>query len=263
MHAIFCGMKRSLISLSSLLSLLIAFGSASAQDSPAPTSAGLSGDIGMAVFSQNNVIQGNSRSTQVLPYAYFDYDRFFARIDTFGFKTLPIGYGSLEVVGRYDAEGSTPKGTAYSQFNQRDIPVPIGVGTLQITPIGAFFVYAFNDFSASKGKMAELTYAAEFDLPHAIKIYPLVGFDYKDKRYLNYFYGVSPLESHLSGINAYSPSDGVSPFAAAVLEVPVWDHWVMNTFIKQKWLSSTIVNSPLVNERRLDNVFISLSYRFE
>lgn len=255
-------MKRSFVSSVFLLALYMANGGASAQDSSAQ-SAGLNGDIGMAVYSQNGVIQGNPRSTQVLPYAYFDYDRFFARIDTFGFKTLPIGYGSLELVGRYDAEDVTPKGTAYNQFNHRDLPVPVGLGTLQITPIGAFFIYAFEDISASKGRMIEFTYAAELDLPHSIKIYPLVGFDYKDKRYLNYFYGVSTLESHLSGINTYSPSDGSSPFAAAVLEVPVSDHWVMNTFFKQKWLSSTIVNSPLVNERRLNNMFISLSYRFE
>ena len=262
MHAIFCGMKKSLLYLIFLFASYIPPNGAIAQDSQASNS-GLSGDIGVAVFSQNAVIQGNSRSTQVLPYAYFDYDRFFARIDTFGFKTLPIGYGSLEIVGRYDAEGFTPKGTAYNQFNQRDLPVPIGLGTLQITPIGAFFVYAFEDISASKGKMVEFTYAAELELPHTVKIYPLVGFDYKDRRYLNYFYGVSSLESHLSGINSYSPTDGVSPFAALVLEVPVSDHWVVNTLFKQKWLSSTITNSPLVSERRVENMFISLSYRFE
>ncbi len=232
----------------------------STQDS-APS--GLSGDIGLSVYSQNAFTQGNTHTVDLLPYAYFDYGRFFARIDTFGIKTVPVAYGNLEIVTRYETEGFKPKGGAYSQINQRDSPIPLGLGTFQLTPIGAFFLYAFEDVTKSKGKIVEFTYAAEVDLPSSIKIYPLLGFDYKDKRYLNYFYGVSSNESQISGINSYSPSDGISPFAGLIIEVPLGGHWILNTFMRQKWLASTIVNSPLVTERRVDNIFTSLSYRFE
>ena len=224
---------------------------------------GLTGDIGIAVFSQNAITKGNASSTQILPYAYFDYDRFFARIDTFGIKTIPIGYGYLEVVGKYNSEGYAPKGTPYNLLNQRDTPIPLGLGTFQLTPFGAFFVHAYQDATASKGLMGEYTYAAQVELPMSVKLYPLIGFDYKDKRYLNYFYGVSSVESLRSGVSAYSTSDGSSPFAAFVIEVPLNEHWIINTLIKQKWLASTIVNSPLVNERHLNNAFISLNYHFE
>ena len=121
----------------------------------------IQGDIGVAVYYQNSLTHTGESSTQILPYAYFDYDRFFARIDTFGFKTIPIGMGYLEIVGRYNQEGFTPKSSPYTLLNPRNLPVPLGLGTFQLTPYGAFFIYGFNDFNASKGgKMAEFTYAA-------------------------------------------------------------------------------------------------------
>jgi len=256
-------MQKSLLYLILILSVWIFSDSSRAAQSEESPPSGLSGDIGLAVFSQNAITKGDTSSTQVLPYAYFDYGRFFARIDTFGIKTVPLGMGYVEFVGKYNAEGFTPKGTPYNLLDRRDSPVPLGLGTFQLTPVGAFFLHAYQDVATSKGLMGEFTYALQVELPMSVKLYPLVGFDYKDKRYLNYFYGVSSTESLRSGIDNYSPSDGSSPFTAFVVEVPLNEHWVLNTFIKRKWLAPTIANSPLVSERHADNIFISLNYHFE
>jgi outer membrane protein len=261
MHDILSGMQKIVFYLILFISSFISKSYAELTQGPPPE--GFSGDVGLAVYSQNSITQGGSSATQVLPYGYFDYGRYFVRIDTFGIKTIPLGYGYLEFSGKYNAEGFTPKGTSCSLLNQRDLPIPLGIGTFQVTPIGAFFLNAYGDVAASKGKMAEFTYAAELALPLSVKIYPLVGFDYKDKQYLNYFYGVTSVEAQRSGINTYTPSDGTSPYAALIVEVPMSEHWILNTFLKRKWLASTIVNSPLVIERFLDNIFISLNYRFE
>jgi len=223
----------------------------------------IQGDIGAAVYSQNAVTQGNSANIQLLPYAYFDYARFFARIDNFGFKTLPLGWGYVEIVGKYNPEGFTPKGGSYSQLHTRNNPLLMGLGTFQLTPVGAFFINGYEDVNASKGKMAEFTYALEINWLDPVKIYPMLGFDYKDKQYLNYFYGVSPPESQSSGVSLYAPADAVSPYAQAVFEVPLSDHWIFNAFFKQKWLAPSIYHSPLVTQHRLDNVFIGVNYRFQ
>ncbi len=224
----------------------------------------IQGDVGLAVYSSSGFTQGNASSTHVLPYAYFDYGRFFARIDTFGIKTIPLGTGYLEFIGRYSQDNFVPKGNPYSLLSTKESPLPIGLGTFQLTPIGAFFVYGFEDITASKGgKVAEFTYATQIDLPLGVKVYPLIGFDYKDKTYLNYFYGVSSIDSQRTGLPLYSPNTGVSPFAAMVIEVPLSNNWVFNTYFKQKWLATTIADSPLVTNRRIDNFFISMNYHFE
>ena len=94
-------------------------------------------------------------------------------------------------------------------------------------------------------------------------VYPLIGFDYKDKTYLNYLYGITALESQRTGLPVYSANSGVSAFAAMMIEVPLSKSLVLNTYFNQKWLATTIANSPMVTNRRVDNIFISINRHFE
>lgn len=99
----------------------------------------ISGDLGLGVFNTPRNYLGKSRQTNVLPYAYFDYQRFFARLDTFGVKTFKIGDGYLELAGRVNFDGID----AQNGINKRSNSVPLGIGTYQETPFGAFFLNAF------------------------------------------------------------------------------------------------------------------------
>ena len=65
----------------------------------------IQGDVGGAIYASNNPIRGDGSTLIAVPYGYFDYGRFFARFDTFGIKTLPLGYGYVEVVGRINLDG--------------------------------------------------------------------------------------------------------------------------------------------------------------
>jgi len=256
--------KRLYLLFIMFLPCLNAFSQSSPQNQSDDFQYSIQGDIGLGVYSSNGFIKGNASSTQVLPYTYFDYGRFFARIDTFGIKTIPLGSGHLELVGRYSQDNLTPKGYPYSLLSPKETPLPIGLGTFQLTPLGAFFLYVFDDITASKGgKIAEFTYAAQIDLPLAVHVYPLIGFDYKDKTYLNYLYGITALESQRTGLPVYSANSGVSAFAAMMIEVPLSKSLVLNTYFNQKWLATTIANSPLVTNRRVNNIFISINRHFE
>src|SRR5450830_822947 len=92
-----------------------------------------SGDVGLGVLHGAGGIQGVRARTSLEPYLNFEKGRLFARIDSFGVKTLPLGMGHLELLGQVRSDGYKGGGWA-----QRKDPVPLGLGTLQITPIGAF-----------------------------------------------------------------------------------------------------------------------------
>jgi outer membrane protein len=94
-------------------------------------------------------------------------------------------------------------------------------------------------------------------------LYPLLGVEYKDSKYNNYFYGVSATDATRSGVAAYSAGAGTSPFGALMIETPLNPEWSLNTYLKRKWLSNSIANSPLVSERTVDNIFVSISRHFE
>ena len=59
------------------------------------------GDLGGAAFLKTGVVRGQHTSTLALPYVYGDYGRFFGRIDTFGVKTLAMGWGHLELINLF------------------------------------------------------------------------------------------------------------------------------------------------------------------
>ena len=69
------------------------------------------GDIGAAVYTSNLHIGTEGTQSIVMPYAFFDYQRFFVRIDEVGIKTFKIGYGYFEVIGKINLDSYKVKAT--------------------------------------------------------------------------------------------------------------------------------------------------------
>ena len=78
------------------LALLAAAGA----DLPAQDTPHGSRDIGVAVERTQASAPGGAARTRALPYLYGDWGRVFVRVDTFGVKLVPLGWGALELVGR-------------------------------------------------------------------------------------------------------------------------------------------------------------------
>ena len=221
------------------------------------------GDIGMAVYASNLHIGTEGTQSFVLPYAFFDYQRFFVRIDEIGIKTFKIGYGYLEVIGKINLDSYKVKSPFNSTSINRSAPIPLGLGTFQETPIGGFFVNAYHDFGKSKGALYEFLYFAELETYKKIVIYPQVGVERQSSQYANYYFGINPGESQLTGYNAYSVPATNNLLAGVMLEIPVVDNWHVNIYGKRKWMGNGINNSPVMNRPFQDNVFVALAYRFK
>lgn len=223
----------------------------------------LQGDVGVFLTQVQRPVRGINDGANLLPYGYFDYQRAFARIDTFGIKTLPVGYGYLELVGRVKLDGYRTDGIPELRgIENRRNPIPLGLGTFQLTPIGGFFLYALHDAGLSRGNLYEASYAAELKLG-AVTMYPQFGIEHYSRNYTRYYYGVSGAEAAASGYAAYAPAAATVPFLNAMLVVPLTGDWNVNLYLSRKWLDAAIRNSPLVDKKQVDNMFIALVYRFE
>ena len=221
------------------------------------------GDIGAAVYTSNLHIGTEGTQSLVLPYAFFDYQRFFVRIDEVGIKTFKMGYGYLEVIGKINLDTYKVKSPFNGTSINRSDPIPLGLGTFQETPIGGFFVNAYHDFGKSKGALYELLYFAELETYKKIIVYPQVGVERQSSQYANYYYGINPGESQLTGYNAYSTPATNNLLAGVMMEIPVVDSWYVNIYGKRKWMGNGINNSPVMNRSFQDNVFLALAYRFK
>lgn len=233
---------------------------AATTDDPLPMR--LIGDVGIGIDNAPPVARGQTHALSAVPYANFDYGRVFARLDTFGVRTLQAGYGYLELVGKFNEDGYTPARTALGSLDHRKTSVPLGVGTLQVTPVGAFFVNVFRDVDKSKGNIADLIYAAEFDTG-PLAIYPQAGVEYQSSAYTRYFYGVSGDESRRSGLAAYRPGSATNPFLALFAEMHVSGNWYVNANVRRTWLGSAVADSPLVPRHTVDTGLVAVSYRFK
>lgn len=218
----------------------------------------LVGDIGAGVdHLDRNGLSRRSHNV-VLPYAYFDYQRFFARLDTFGVKTARLGYGYLELAGRVNFEGFD----ADHGLHRRNDPIPLGLGTYQETPFGAFFLNVFRDFNTSHGTLAEAIYAAQFDAGR-VSIYPQLGVEYRSASYNNYYFGVDAGEAAASGLRQYNAGASTSPILALSADVPLTGDWKLNLTWRRKWLPGSVADSPLVHRRSEDFALVAVSYHFK
>lgn len=222
----------------------------------------IQGDVGGAIYASNNPVRGESTTLIAVPYGYFDYGRLFARFDTFGIKTLPLGYGYLEVAGRINLDGYRTNNSTLRGIQERKSSIPLGIGTFQETPIGGFFLNAFYDANQSHGMLSELIYVGEVDVGGDNVVYPMIGIEHFSARYTRYFYGVSPTEAGRSIYPVYTPAATTIPMLGFILEVPVADDWNATVYVLRRWLGPAISHSPLVDIRLQDEAFIALSYHY-
>lgn len=221
------------------------------------------GDIGAAVYTSNLHIGTEGTQSLALPYAFFDYQRFFARIDEVGIKTFKMGYGYFEVIGKINLDTYKVKSSINGSTINRSDPIPLGLGTFQETPIGGFFVNAYHDFGKSKGALYEFLYFAEIETYKKVIVYPQIGVERQSSQYANYYYGISSGESTATGYAAYSAPATSNLLAGLMVEIPVVDNWYINVYGKRKWMGGGINNSPAMNRSFQDNIFMALAYRFK
>ena len=221
------------------------------------------GDIGAAVYTSNLHIGTQGTQSFVSPYVFFDYKRFFARIDEFGIKTVKVAYGYLEVIGKVNLDTYKVKSSINSNSINRSDPLPLGIGTFQETPIGGFFLNAYHDFGKSKGALYEFSYFSEIETYKKIVVYPQIGIERQSNQYANYYYGINSGESALTGYNSYTAPATNNLLAGIMIEIPIVDNWYVNIYGKRKWMGSGINNSPVMNRSFQDNIFMALAYRFK
>ena len=221
------------------------------------------GDVGIAVYTSNLHIGTEGMQSFALPYAFADYKRAFIRIDQVGIKTVKIGYGYLELVGKINLDNYKVKSPFNGNSINRSDPIPLGIGTFQETPIGGFFLNAYQDVGKSKGALYEFSYFAELETIKKIVLYPQLGIERQSSQYANYYYGISPGESILTGYNAYTAPATNNLIAGLMIEIPVIDNWYVNIYGKRKWMGSGINSSPVMNRSFQDNVLMAVAYRFK
>ena len=239
-------MKKSLICVLGMVPFL-----AMAQGS------GFVGDVGAMVSTSGAIVKGDDRSTTALPYVYGDWGPVYARVDTLGIKTLPMGSGYLELAARISTEGFKSGQTAHPAAGDRSSPLPIGVGTFQRTALGGVFAYAMHD-PQSGGQFAEFNWAGQLDVG-PVKLYPQLGVQYRSADYVRHLYGIDAFQSQATGLSVYRPGASFTPMATVQASVPLSGRWSVQLITRYRHLDDAVAHSPLVNRNHQVSGLVALT----
>jgi outer membrane protein len=201
------------------------------------------GDLGLGVERAQAIAPGAAARTWVMPYVYGDLGRSFVREDTFGVKTVAIGWGALEAVARISTEGSDSDGPGLAH---RTNPRPVGLGTFQETPWGGVFIDAFVD-TVSGGTLLEASYAAEI-AAGPLTVYPQAGVTRRSARY----------EAHLYDVHAAS----TTPVVQLSGELPIAQAWVVLAHVQYEPFDDAVRASARVAASSHTSALVALAWRF-
>lgn len=216
------------------------------------------GEIGGMVSNSQSILNGAKSTTSVLPYAYGEIGHFFARVDTLGFKAMPLGAGNLELALRVTSEGFKSAKTAHPAADDRSTPMPIGIGTFQRTAMGGLFAYAMYE-PQSAGQFGEFNWAGQLEMG-TVKLYPQLGVQYRSADYVRHLYGISTAQASATGLAVYQPGASFTPMVSLQASVPMTGPWALQLQTRYRHLDKAIADSPLVNRSSQVSGFAALTY---
>ena len=113
----------------------------------------------------------------------------------------------------------------------------------------------------SGGNSARLTYLAKVSTDK-LTVYPSFGFEYHDKDYNNYYYGVSDKESTRTGVDAYESKNSVHPYINISANYDFSDKWAGFANQSLHYLPNEQYDSPMVDSRTDATTTLGLLYKF-
>lgn len=221
---------------------------------------GYTGDLGLGVYSRQSLYRGESTQTDVLPYIYGQYGRFFGRIDTFGYQVLPMGHGFLEVGTRIVQDAMDSDTLKSAGVRDRKNSRLLGLSTFQTTPIGAVSISLMKDLGKSEGMVMDASWIGMFKPFAWLSIYPEFGVEALTGKYTDYYYGVAEGEG---GFTGYKPGTALNPYFALHTSSPIAANWNLAFTLRNKALDEDIGNSPIVGHTSRWNAYVAVSYEFK
>jgi outer membrane protein len=113
-----------------------------------------------------------------------------------------------------------------------------------------------------KGQHVKASYKYQLpvlDLPAKLQL--SVGFDWQSAELIDYYYGLNSKDK-VDKAYYYQGTHGVSPFLGAAFNYRINKQWQFKFSAKRTYLSNAITDSPLVNDKHQDYLFIGGLYEF-
>ena len=113
-----------------------------------------------------------------------------------------------------------------------------------------------------KGQHVRVSYKyaqSVFDWPARFQL--TTGLHWQSTKLIDYYYGLNE-EDNVQQAFYYNGEQGITPFLGAAFNYRINKQWQFKFSAKRRFLSDSIVNSPIVQDRNQDYLFIGGLYEF-
>jgi len=205
--------------------------------------------------------------TQWMPLPLIDLDSevVYIRGTALGVKVVHLDFLEVSAFAAYDATSFNASDTSDARLRalqDRDAGVAAGLEVRLLTPFGMLHASAAHDILGhSEAWSGALGYAYSVEFG-PLELIPTVGLYWADSRHTSYYYGISGAESRASGLAAYDPGGGTSPYLGLAMYYSLTDNWEIFCSGEIVFLAANIQDSPMVGHARSQSLTLGLMYNF-
>ncbi|HCT5880523.1 TPA: MipA/OmpV family protein [Morganella morganii] len=121
--------------------------------------------------------------------------------------------------------------------------------------------FSFDILNKSNGVISDVAYLYKWSM-NQLTLTPGFGIGWKDKKFNNYYYGVSVDEAKKSGLENYDAGGGVSPFIEFSAGYNMYNNFNMFVTGRYTKIDGDIKNSPMLDKSYSGFVFTGITYSF-
>lgn len=233
-----------------------------------PDQHGSAWGLGLGAISTQKPYKGMDRDNKAVPILYYENEW----LRVFG-PGLELKLPEFDIDGsqriefslltKFDGSGYKAKDSSFfTGMNKRKSGVWVGGKASWKNDLADLSAEWVTDAAgASKGSRFELALEKDFRFGHQVMLTPRLGASWLDKKYVDYYYGVRTSEATASRA-AYLGKSTVNTELGlrAMYRFDRQNSVVLDLSVKA--LGKEIKNSPLVNRRQENQVFMGYLYRF-
>lgn len=221
--------------------------------------------LGAHVSYQYDAHQGNN-GVGFAPQGFYDNNRWYIEGGEIGAYPYKTNVHHVRVGISHDGQNFDPKDAPaqFHELDERKASAQALVSYMHVNPkIGGLKVKVATDaLGRHHGTTVTLSHISRFS-KDALTVYPSFGVTWQDKKYNNYYYGISTQESARTTLDAYQAKSGFSPFVSAMATYDLSQNFELFAHQRIDWLSSTQKQSPLTDGSLDSTTRLGINYKFK
>jgi len=224
-------------------------------------------NIGIGGLAAPNPYIGNGGTkTTILPFFFYEGERFFVELDQAQYQVFDNGTISVGLIGLLRFQGYEPDdNAALAGMQRRNTSLDAGGSIAYTNRLGTLSFTALTDISDThEGDELVLSWEIPFTVGKNWLLSPSVGMSWKSDDLIDYYYGVTGVTSREArpGRPAYQGQSSADGFVGLGVFYNLSSHWTAIAQFNYETLSKRITDSPIVEDDNQWYGFLGVVYEF-